>query len=810
MSVDGVITTGIDNISTNDIESVSVLKDASAAAIYGARAANGVIIVNTKRGKGSEKPEITLDSYVGVQTQSNRQLHLLNAQQYVDMWTEAYENAGIMPGTPSFPWTDDDLKYYQGVDTDWQAAMRQTGVLQNYNLGLSGGSDKSNYYISAGYLDQKGMVIETNYRKFTLHINSDHQINDWIRFGNSLNINSSTTEGSSAPYNLAAIKAPITRIYDETGDYAPIHNTALEHLHQNPVWQAKEIVDQSQNKNILGNLYLTIKILDGLDFTARGNLEWRQTNLTDFTPGLDPKYQWEGSTKNLIRKESQQNIHWTSDFLLNYKKTFGENHVISALLGYSREENVYENLWGSRSDTPNNTIQYLDAGDPLSQLNGNGTSDWAFASIFGRLNYSYKDKYLFTGTVRRDGTSRLSSGNRYGVFPSASVAWRMSEENFLKNASFVNDLKIRASVGSLGNVLSISNYGTIASLDQWNYVLNEAPAQGYTLASAVNQDLKWESTTKKDIGIDATLFNNRLYTTMDYFIEDTYDLLFKQPIAPSTGLSGSPFINAGQVRNTGFEMLLGYRKTTGDWTYDVSANLSHVSNKVIDLGGRDLRTSGIVEGYPVNSFFGYEANGLIRTQDDLDNYPHYSGKQIGDIWLKDINGSDENGLVVGTPDGSVNADDRTLIGKKYPDFYYGVVGSLGYKNWTLQVQLQGVQGVDKNYLGAYNGVLHYFTRWAMNSDVLVLDRYNATKNPNGTMPRVSTADTGHNRDFSSFWLDDASYLRIRNVNLNYNFSDQVCKALGMGRLGAIRNQPFKCMQHNANVLLDRYFIPSPV
>ncbi len=785
--VDGIITSNINNIAPSDIESVSVLKDASATAIYGARAANGVVVVTTKRGTSTKETEISLNSYVGGQTNGNLQLHLLNAQEYLDIYTEAYTNAGITP-----PWANEDLSYYDGVDTNWIDAITRTGVIQNHELSVTGSSEKSNYYVSASFTDNKGMVLGSNFKRYQVRFNSDHKIRDWIHFGNSLNLYASETNGINSLYHLAAIKVPLTRVYDDNGDYAKIHDTSLEHMFINPVWQANETIRKDASKGLQGNMYLSLDLLKGLKFTTKGNLEWNYRYLTNFTPALDPAYQWSGNTKNLVEKEGQQNLHWTADFLLDYNKTFAEYHKLKVLLGYSLEENVYENLWGRRSETPNNNIQYLDAGDPTTQLNGNTTSDWAFESFFGRLNYNYKDKYLFTATVRRDGTSRLSADNRNGVFPSASIAWRMTEEDFMKDIQFLDDLKLRGSWGAVGNVLSIGNYGTIATLDQWNYVFNNEPAQGYTLASAVNKDLKWESTIKKNIGFDAALFNNQLYGSFDYFIEDTKDLLFHQPLPESTGLSGSPYINAGKVRNSGYEFEVGYRKKMKDWSYDLNINASHVKNEVIDLEGRDLRTSGIQEGYPVNSFFGYKTNGLIYTQDQMDNNLHMSGKQIGDIWIKDIDGVDDNGNLTGTPDGQITSADRTMIGRKYPNLIYGFMGTVNYKSWGFQVQIHGVQGVERSILGDdyvlsrddyVFGVFHYFTALPMNHDRLILDRYNAEKNPDGQLPRVSVSDTGNNLEFSDFWLDDASFLRVKNINLNYNFSDVFCQKIGMNALG---------------------------
>jgi TonB-linked SusC/RagA family outer membrane protein len=779
--VDGVITDGIDNLNPNNIESVSVLKDASASAIYGARAANGVVLVTTKRGNGKREPEITLNAYYGVQTESNLKLDLLNADEFVELWTETYTNSGL-----DIPWDNETLSYYEGVDTDWRDHVMQTGIIQSYDLSVSGGSEKSNYFISAGYLDQKGMVIETGHEKYTLTFNSDHKIGERIKFGNSLNIYSTKTDGGAKPYTTALTKVPLTRAYEDDGDYGKVFNTGLEHMFANPVWLAKNNIEERKNKGLQGSLYLTLNILEGLDFTARGSMDYSNAYDSEFLSGVPPHYGWEGTNINSVSKRYNENVHWIGDFLLNYEKTFNEVHKIKALVGYSVEESNTEYLEGSRTGTPNDDIRFLDAGDPLSQLNGNGFTDWSFASLFGRLNYTYNNKYLITATVRRDGTSRLAEGNKYGIFPSGSIAWRMSEEEFMREAGFIDDLKIRASYGTLGNILSVGPYGTISSLSSRKAVVNQGGAQAYTLTSAVNSDLQWESASKMNFGLDATMFNSRLYTTLNFFIEDTYDLLFSDPIAASTGLSGSPLINAGEVRNTGFEWELGYRVQQNDWSYDVNFNLSHVVNEVSNLDGRDLRTSGLVEGYPVRSFFGYKSNGIITDASQLDVYQEgsFTKKQVGDIALLDIDGYDADGNLIGKADGKVDAADRTLIGKKYPDLTYGAMGTVSYKNWSLQMQLQGVQGVDFYYgPNKYDDLITLMTSSAQNQDARVLQRYDAINNPNGTWPRLSKNQTGSNDQVSEFWLEDASYLRVKNVNLNYNLPKEYCGKVGMSNLG---------------------------
>ena len=785
--IDGVISTTIDNLDPNSIESVSVLKDASSSAIYGARAANGVVLITTKRGAGKRDVEITLNSYYGVQTESNLKLKLLNSSQYLELYTEAYTNKGL-----TIPWNDQILEHYKGVDTDWQDLMLQNGIIQNHNLSVTGGSEKSNYYISAGYLDQKGRIIETGYKKYNLTFNTDHKVNNWIKFGNSLNIYSNKREATqdyggvvTEPYNMALRKAPITRAYEEDGDYGHIYDTSLEHMHQNPIWMAKQTVNESSGKGLQGSLYLTIEPLKGLEFTARGSMDYNNYYFSYFKPGLSPIYGWEGSAINSIEKYHSETVHWITDFLMNYSKSIN-NHNLKFLLGYSLEENVNETLAGTRTGTPNNQIHFLSAGDPVTQTNSNGYTDWSFVSQFTRLNYDYKSKYLLSASVRRDGTSRLQESSRYGIFPSASLAWRASEEEFLKDVGFIDDLKVRASYGYLGNIMSVGAYGTIPTLSGMIAILNNAPVPAYTLNAAVNRDLKWESALKKNIGVDATFWNNRVYGSVDYFIEDINDLLFSNPIPKTSGLLTEPLINAAKMRNKGYEVELGFRESKADWNFDLSFNLSHVKNEVTDLKGRNLKTSGLLEGYPAYSFFGYKSNGIIYDASQLEIYKtgSFTTKQVGDIALLDIDGYDASSVLTGVPDGKVDAADRTLIGQKYPNLHYGGLATVGFKNWSFQVHFQGITGFDKAVSPSnWQGVSDLFTGTPKNQDARILNRYEATKNPTGTYPRLSIGDTGKNLEFSEFWLEDASYLRIKNVNLNYNLSKDVCRQISMKGLG---------------------------
>lgn len=770
--IDGAIYENIDNINPQDIETFTILKDASAAAIYGSRAANGVILISTKRGDATRLPTFTFKKEQGLQNEGNLRLGFLNADQWIELATEAWENSG-----KSVPWTSDQLSQLRGVDVDWQGASKRTGTWTNNNLSLTGGSKNSNYYMSLNYLLNKGIIKNQDFSRINLRLNADHKIGDRITVGNSINIYSARQRTQRDYDYLNAYSAsfrytPLNPMREADGDFGVVRNANLQGKTPSPLWVLNNSEISNTTKGIDGNVYLSIDVLKGLKFTARGSFDWKQDYNSNFIGAMNPKYNMEGSNVNQVRKEARQTVHMIGDFLVDYQKTFSKHHAVNVLFGYSLEDEKFENLMASRGRTPNNSIRYLTAGDPNTAQNDNTFSDWAFTSLFSRVNYSFKEKYMLSTTVRRDGSSRLAEGNRFGTFPSVSVAWRLGAEEFLAKYSFLDELKIRSSWGKVGNVLGLNAYGTAVSLSQWNYIMNQQAVLGYTFAEAVNTDLKWESTGKLNLGADVSLFRNSLYLIADYFIEDTRDLLFPQPIPLSVGLVGSPFINAGHVRNKGIEFEIGHRKKMTNWSYDLGFNFSHVKNEVIDLEGRDLRTSGIQEGYPIGTFFGYRANGIIRTQQDLDNHPHYRGKGIGDIWLLDIDGYDPNGKLTGKPDGKVDAADRTLFGKVRPDFSYGLFGAISYKNFSFQVQLQGVAGIEKNLRSGDSPILDLFSSVPNAEADYILDRFHPQKNPNGSYPRVSVSDTGQNTLLSDFWLVNSSYLSFRNVNISYNLSNK--------------------------------------
>jgi TonB-dependent starch-binding outer membrane protein SusC len=787
--IDGVITGSMGSVTPDDIESVSVLKDASSTAIYGARAANGVVIITTKRGSNSGKPIISFHTYQGFQTESNlaKKFKLLNGAQYLKISKEFWQN-----DNPN-PYNDLTLNLdsaYRGIDTDWRKLIRQTGRQQYYDLSASGGNDKSSYYTSLSYLTNTGMIKGQGQNKLSFRINLDNKLNKYIEFGNSLNLYHSTYYGwpdisgvgnpaisvSPNPYSRALEKTPLTRAYEADGSYGKTYYPDIEHKFIPPQAYINDCINQNSEYGIIGNVFLKVNILKGLSFTPRVSIDYNNFNSTQFMPEVIIDANTEQNSPNSIQKYNRYNLHWSSEYMLNYERKFKDVHNLSVLLMYSQEENTNENLRGLRKSVPNNQVPYLNTGAVDGMTNGNTFGDWSFISYVGRLNYNYNEKYLFQATVRRDGSSRFGINSRWGIFPSYSGAWRISKEKFFQNlTSIVNNLKLRASIGTTGNA-EIALYPSYAIVSQTSYTLNNVIATGYTSSIPVNTKLQWETTKKYDVGIDASLIKSKLNFTADYYISRTSNMLYPKVLPLSAGKTENPIINGGEMENKGVELELGYLEEKGDFSYDININFTASHNKIIDIAGQNIRTDGNVMGMPVFSFFGMETNGIIKNTGALSNYPQHEFAELGDIWKMDING-----------DGKIDQDDRTIIGKRYPDFTYGLSSGVSYKRFSLQVSVMGVQGVDLSTQGL---TLNYLAT-PQNQDTRILDRWNQTLNPNGKMPRIKKGDPSANMsDFSDFWLTDASYFRINNVNLKYSLPSSVCNKLQIKNLevyGSIQN-----------------------
>ena len=644
--IDGYISESMGSVNINDIESISILKDASSTAIYGSRAANGVVVITTKRGSKSA-PAITFHTYHGISTPSNLKPELLNATDYLHLLEESYANSGQpVPNTSEL--VDTYFRDVNGniIDTDWLDVVMRNGSMQYYDLSVSGGSEKSNYFISANYLGEEGLIINQGQDRINFRFNSDHTINKFIKFGNTLNFYSHKNSGLPDlgqlnypnipnPYYMALRKTPLTRPYEEDGSYGYTRYEGIEYRFIPPHLVANEYKRMAKSEGVIGNIFLNITPIKGLILTPRISINRNYTNSFSFRPTVN-LLGVEAVNINQIAKSTSNSTHWQADFMAEYERTIMGNHNLKALVVYSQEEFESEYLSGTRNNTPLNSITYLDAADPATASNTNGFSDWSFASYLGRLNYDFKRKYIFQATIRRDGSSRFSEANRWGTFPSLSAGWRISEEKFLHGIThIVNDLKIRASLGTVGNS-NVGYYPTYASLGPTTYVLNGEIVPGYQYQRAVNTDLKWETTQKKDFGLDAAFYNSKLTLTANYFIANTTNLLFSKPLPPSAGKTGGLLVNGGEVENRGIEIDLGLRGEKGDFSYDFNLNFTRQRNEVIDLLGQDLTTSGLKVGSPLFSYYGFKSNGIIKTEADLAAAPKRNNLALGDVWLLDV------------------------------------------------------------------------------------------------------------------------------------------------------------------------------
>lgn len=797
--VDGVIITYGDNSTSNnplatlnmaDIESINVLKDASASAIYGARAGNGVVIITTKRGKAG-KPRLSLDAYYGFQ-KVVRQLDMMNASEYASFSNES-RIAAAQPVHPRFA-----NPASLGEGTNWQDEIFQSAITQNYVLSVSGGSDKSQYFISGGYLSQDGIITGSKFNRYSLRINLDNQITDRLKFGNSLTLsrtlNSSLTNGNGDKFGgivaQAIRRSPTLPVYNPDGSWGgpdaidrPIVGDIL-----NPVRLAADNNNPNERLRALGNIYAELELLPGLAFRTNLGIDYVLTNFNRFRT----KYQ-EGVLQNNIpeafsSKATLANI--LGEHTLNYKRSFGK-HNLEALAGYTAQLSSYEYISALSLNHLTDNLTTVDAGATTGRLAAGSKSQTSYVSYLARINYSFADKYLFAANIRRDGSSVFSTANKYAVFPSFSAGWRISEEPFMKSAPFINNLKLRGSWGQVGIDGSLgvgAEYATIAS--GYLYNLGGVPVSGMAPNRISNSSLKWETVTQTDVGVDFDLFD-RVSVTADYFVKRYTDMITQKYIPLYGGIISDEYytiaisqpINSATVVNKGFEFALNYQHKTGDFGYNLGVNLTTFTNKVVMLeddipGGSTGNTSqGYLtqtrEGGTVGEFYGFVTDGIFQTQHEIDaanalgdpNVPFINkGTGPGDFRFKDING-----------DNVIDDKDKTHIGSPIPAFTYGFNANFTYKQFDLNIFLQGVQG---NQIINVNRFMMESSTGTENKSKDMLQRWTPTNHSN-TYPRAINTDPNYNDRFSDRFVENGSYLRMRNLQLGYKLPSTLLKKLSL-------------------------------
>ncbi len=765
--IDGIPTDlPLNSINPDDIASIEVLKDASSAAIYGSRGANGVVLISLKKGSG-KKGMLEFKTFVG-QQQATNLVPLLNASQFASLHNEIMANSG-QAQNPAFA---DPTSLT--TSTDWLGGLFRKAFMQGYTLAYSGGGPKSNYYLSGSVLDQDGIVINTNYRRYSLQFNSESTVFDWLNFGNSFNLSSDVKKSGSYDIRNAMSALPNQPIFNEDGTYSgPIGQPSWVGDVINPIGKATLNENKTTGYNILGNVYGEVSLWKGLKFRTTGGL---QASFWD-TKNWAPKYDWQPTPQenSYLGRNFNKNLTWLWDNYLTYDKKVGV-HQLTVLAGTSAQVNRYDGINGSVQGFASDVTQQLNNGTLLPSIGGTA-NEWSLFSLMGRVNYSFKDKYLATVTVRRDGSSRFGKNNRYGTFPSASVAWRLSEENFFKDIKELNDLKVRVGYGVTGNQ-NIGNYAFSSSLQTVQYTFNGQPVTAIVPLMLPNPNIRWERVEQTNFGLDATILNYRVDLALDAYIKNTNDMLVPLTVPISTGYSDIvvPPANLGKVQNRGVELTVNTKNLTGEFGWNTGFNVGYNQNRILKLndtipmyvGSIGLNQNLAIQhpgGYPINEFYGFVTNGLFQNQAEVDNYavqvPGSDGNNRtspGDIRFLDLNN-----------DGVINDDDRTFIGNPNPSWLFAINNTFSFKGFDLSIFFQGVYG---NKIYNANRIYQEGMAVAVNQTTATLDRWTG-EGTSDDMPRAVFNDPNKNTRVSNRYIEDGSYLRLKNVTFGYTFPQQL-------------------------------------
>ncbi|TGE27203.1 SusC/RagA family TonB-linked outer membrane protein [Hymenobacter metallicola] len=782
----------LNSINPNDIESIDVLKDASATAIYGVRAANGVVIITTKRGKAGVS-SINLDAYVGTQ-QVWRQIPLLNAQEFAQLNNEARRNGGL----------DVIPKYANpgalGAGTNWLDEIFRPAKIQNYAISATGGSEKARYAASAGYFQQDGTIINSSFQRFTLRANGEVQLSKALKIGNTLGLthqeeqplNNENNEFSGV-IQLALQAPPTAPAFNPDGTYYEF-TSADNYGEENPVTAARRPQLKNNRNRVTSTFYAELEPLKGLRLRTNVGTDLQFLQGDQFFPSIvgSSKYPTSQATAN---SNSNYSPSYLIENTLTYDKLIGTNHQFSLLVGQSAQQfdNFY--LGGGRIGYSTNNLTILDRGPVNSQLSNNGgNSRTRLASYFGRANYEFAGKYLFQAIVRYDGSSAFAPGNQFGFFPGASAGWRISEEEFLKDNTYLSNLKLRFGYGRVGNPLNAGTFAYLTTVNSTPQSNNGVPGTGYVFGTGSqsqviggaptrlqNTDLRWENNEQFNLGIDVGLWQNRVSGSIDLYRRTSPNLIAAVPVTYVSGTSESINTNAASSTNKGVDFTVttnNFAGEAGGLTWTTSLNVSAYRNEITSLGagkpfdGQNTRGGGNLvryeAGVPFGSFYGYVADGLFQTPEDVKGHAvQVAGNDPtkstapGDIRFKDLNN-----------DGIINDQDRTYIGDPNPDFTYGLNNTLGYKGFDLNVFLQGSQGNDVYNLNRYytEGGLY----GASNASTITLDRWTGPGTSND-IPRAVAGDPNQNLRISSHYIEDGSYLRLKLLTLGYTLPATLTK-----------------------------------
>lgn len=757
--IDGVLDGDMSILSPADIASMEILKDASATAIYGSRGANGVIIISTKQGQQGDT-KFSFNSYYAVSEVINT-LDLLNAEQTESLYQGFSDDLKSSIGIG-------DIDFTKTANTDWQNEVFRTAATKNYQLSASGGNDKTLYSVSGSILNQDGIVRGSDYERQTLRMNFNQKVSSKLSFGLNLNIAHSlqnqlrmdTSGGSSGGSVTQAAQrmSPLVSVYDESGNYSDplVAGTQLN----NPVALVNERIRETDFFATELKVDMEYAILPSLKFKSVYSFRNHQSQYNNWSSGVLLESKGQGAAE----VNNQKTRNWLSETTLTFNETYNDRHRLTVMGGFTASE--YNDFISSASGKsfPTESLMYysLELSDVAYQRVSSGYLESSMASFLGRVNYALDDKYLFTANFRADGASKFTQNNKWGFFPSAAIGWRVSEEDFMSDNDFISNLKLRASVGNTGSQ-AISAYQSLASFKLKSISLSDGDHIGVLPDRVNNPDLKWETTTQSDIGIDFGIFDNRISLVADYYVKNTKDLHYAKQLPNYTGYTVQ-LQNIGEIENKGFEFAINTRNFIGDFQWSTGLNFSTNSNKVISLGDDQFFTvdgsggamptgfseTGIIEvGESLGQFYGYVFDGIYQNEAEVSALPA-SGAVVGGVKYKDTTGDDE-----------ITSDDRDVIGNANPDFTWGFSNDFSYKGFDLNILFTGVQGNDILNL---NRVALESPASANNTLTSVLGYWNGE----GSSNTMQAAGNGPGM-MSSRFVEDGSFMRLKNIALGYTF-----------------------------------------
>ncbi|RFS19402.1 TonB-dependent receptor [Chitinophaga silvatica] len=789
----------LSTLNPDDIATIDILKDASAAAIYGSRASNGVVLITTKKGKTAGPPTFGYSMYAGFQ-QAAKKIALMDAYQWSKYTYDAKNNA-YLDAKPNASINDDNatrasssfqlppeiLPYLAGqkglTNTDWQDALFRNAPVQNHTLSASGGNDKFQYYISGNYLDQRGIIINSGYKRYGARVNLTAQLSEKLKVGINLNptVDHYDLVNSEGPWTFDgvlsnALKAsPVYPVYNDDGSLATNRQNIWNYGYsggENPVALATQISDKLDHIRNLGSAYAEYEIIKGLKFKTFFGTDINHFSRNFFRPSVLGTYKPVQQGAPTIPKGAAQNalsVNWLWENTLNYSFQT-HKHKFDVLAGYTSQKNVTKANETYGTGFPNDAVHTLNAATVTSGTSSE--SQWSLLSYLARVNYNYNDKYFVAASIRSDGSSRFGANNKWGYFPAASAGWLISNESFFK-VPVISELKARISYGASGN-FQIANYASYDLLSSNGYILGPGTGvvvNGAGLSQPANPDLTWEKTLQFNAGIDLGLFDNRIYLNADYYRATTSDLLLNVPVPFSSGFANA-LRNIGKVRNSGVEFGLSTRNLTHSLIWNTTFNISSNKNEVLQLGANNAPIisdggNGTISqlyitkvGSPIGSYYGYVNGGVFKDQAEIDAYPHYASTKPGDRRFLDI-----------TPDKKIDANDRTIIGSYFPKFIWGLTNDFKYKGFDLSIALQASNG---------NQIMNLQRRFLYNSEgnanqmIEELGYWKSASDPgDGNSMRPNRVTTGNSTQPSSFFVEDGSYVRLRNITIGYTFDKKL-------------------------------------